>query len=75
MITYSKGVKKNDHGLVTVALFKCWRPFGKSYWYCRFGVAEDLYGPLTFYHGEHTNKFTAYYTARNAAITRNKKYT
>jgi len=74
-MTYSKGIKKNHHGLVTVALFRCFRLFGKSYWYCRFGVEDDPYGPLTFYHTEHTNKFTAYRVAKYWAITRNKSNT
>ena len=69
MITFSKGIKKGDHGLVTVALFRCWRPFGKSYWYCRFMVEQDR-SRYYFYAAEHTNKFTAYRKALKKATLR-----
>ena len=69
MIVNSKKLKRAD-GIVTVALFRCFKLFGKNYWYCRFGVEKNSMSALTFYAAEHTNKFTAYRKALYRAINR-----
>lgn len=66
MAMYSKKLKRAD-GIITVALFRCFKLFGKNYWYCRFMVDQGFEKSFAFYSYEHTNKFTAYRGALNRA--------